>query len=512
MSPRPTALLPALMLSFAAVVHAAPERPPLRPAPAPIEAAIPADATDALFIERISRDLTPAIDAFERAFGAEEAIAFLEDAPLPALALQVLIGLPKEVVGVNPEGGLGLYRTATFDGAVGVVAVTDAAAAQASLATWFEELGAAPERAADGSVKVRMPDGQQIQSFVRGEFLYLVMPELAVPGLPSALAADPEGLNTAPKEAGDPLRALPSPREGLRQNGLYAELREKTKPGHVYLYMHRPFEEELEVQAGLVSFLASDEEVRIDGAMKAPDLAWARSGKAAASPAALASVAAGPVVVVGADLAPQTLQALLFGPPETERRAEMSRMLSALKLVPNEAMDALDGRGTLLFYLDAASLARSVREGVELPVGGFDLRMGLAKQDGIARQKAKNGSKWRATLDGDPAELRLSARELQLVYGSAAHKSRPSVNLVSELREEFGAQAFGPGHLTLFIDVEQLRQELASPQPPGVAQLMAAPFAQFFGMEHIFIDVFGDDALLRIQGEVRFDVLEERRL
>lgn len=59
---------------------------------APIEDAIPASARSALFLQKFATDLEPAVDAMERILDPLEAEAFIDTAPLPAMALESLQG------------------------------------------------------------------------------------------------------------------------------------------------------------------------------------------------------------------------------------------------------------------------------------------------------------------------------------------------------------------------------------------------------------------------------------
>ncbi len=462
---------------------------------ASIEGAIPAGATDALFVARIDRDLPLALDAFERAFGSEEASLWVEDAPFPALALQILVGVRKEVIGIDPEGGLGLYRTPTFYGAVGVVAVIDANKAEESLADWFAQLGAEPGRDRTGAVVVRLPDGGELRSIARGGHLYLTIPETEAP----FSFGDDVRHHLRPSD--DPADALPEEGQSLLTDPLYRELREGTKAGNTYLFLRRPFEEDLDLDGLLLSFEIGQDAVKVDGRIAAPGHGWARPAPKAA-PARLDRIGDGAALIASSRIAPAGLASLIAGPPASERRRRFTELLTELQLPAEATLAALSGDLAVAFHVNPAALDFGAPDA---PAGWFDLEFGLSGAHGLAaklgamrigdvrvwsRAAATGALERRVTLDGDPLKLRVDRERLRAHYGIPENpRARPG--LVSRLQREFGPNAFGEGHLTVLIDLRTL--------PSG-----PSPFADLLGMERIFVDVWSEGTHLHVAGEVRF--------
>lgn len=504
-------LLSVVLLATPGAGATAPETALHEVAPIAIERAIPSNASDAVFLERISRDLTPAVDAYERAFGAAEAIAFIEDAPFPAMALEVLSGLSQQAVGVDPAGGLALYRVREYDGAVGVVAVSDAMAAQRALAEWFAHRGAATRRDEAGAVIVTLESGLEMRSFVRGRFLYVAMP-LA----DDELFGGPADLEKIPQRApplGDPVRAIPEEKsaEGLDGDPLYVRLRAQVMPGHTFVFLRRPFEEELGVDGALLSFRMEERGVAIDGAIGWGGPSWRRAPGVRGSKQvehALAAVPSSSVLAMTARISPAALIPLLFGPEGTERRLDADDLLRQARLAPQALRAALDGDASARFELDAGALAALAMGEEERPLGAFEVMLGLAHPRAIAPVP-----RWRVTVDGDPLHLKLTERHLRARYG-ALPKQEQEVALLDPVRARYGREAFSEGHVTLFLDVAALRYEIER-TPLGPTELppslerdlrlqMAAPFAQFFGIEHVLLDLWQPSGDVRAKGYVRF--------
>ncbi|HEY8210027.1 MAG TPA: hypothetical protein VIG99_21225 [Myxococcaceae bacterium] len=71
--------------------------------------AIPPEANEALFVDSVEH-LDQAVDAMGRLFGSGLAFSFLESAALPNLAMETISSPVEHGGGLNPRGGLGLFR------------------------------------------------------------------------------------------------------------------------------------------------------------------------------------------------------------------------------------------------------------------------------------------------------------------------------------------------------------------------------------------------------------------
>ena len=138
--------------------------------------AMPPGTVEALFLEPLER-MEPAMDGLSAALGGGFALDFAEAAPLPNLALQGLARGDPGALGLDPAGGLGLFRVDGYAGLVGVVAISDERRAMGALVRTLRADGAELLGGDRAGMELQVPAQGLVMAFVHGGFLYLAMPE-----------------------------------------------------------------------------------------------------------------------------------------------------------------------------------------------------------------------------------------------------------------------------------------------------------------------------------------------
>ena len=127
----------------------------------------------------------------------------------------------------------------------------------------------------------------------------------------------------------------------------------------------------------------------------------------------------------------------------------------------------------------------------------------------VDTKKEAGTTRFKATMMAQPVELAISEQQLALRAGPPP-TGRAQVDLASSLRERFGGASFGAGHLSLMLDVEQLRKELgAVREVKGVAPQQLAGMQTLVGalldqtpFDHAFLDLSPEESGARIKGRV----------
>lgn len=410
------------------------------PEPASIASVMPAGATYALFIESIDDALPQAIEAMDRTIGWSEGLSFRTGAPLPYLAAEALSegGASN---GIDRRGGLGLFRIPELEGAVGVVAVGDEALALGALEQRLVELGGVVESRAEGAIFVRADDGVLDAAFVARGHLYLVLPDWPLEDL-AGLVEILRG------ERG----------EGLSGTDLYRRTsgHVEARPWAVRMFVLAPDEVQPRMRAAFLTLSPEPRRIRIDG--------WVEADVPATPPRPrggrrlLEQAPGQPLIVASSWIDPATTRALLCG-------------------APGEELDIAD-----------AALCRSAGERLDLlAYASPGLSLELVESVGVEvdlREPIPAGE-----LEGVPFEVRVSDTRAQIWLGQSRPRG-PLSSAVGALRRRFGADAFGPGHVTVFADLARLR---------GTAGL-AGSLAR-----HLFIDFRAEPSGLRASGELALD-------
>ncbi|MFB1482093.1 PKD domain-containing protein [Corallococcus sp. RDP092CA] len=498
--------------------------------PRPVLRAVPADAQTVLWVPRLRGNVEGLVDFYERLVGEANASRTLADTPLVPLLLRGLATGPSEV---DPEEGFGFFILPDFDGVVALLGVTDSRAALAAVARELRDAGHRVLPREDGSARVDPVDGgRSMLLFADRGYVYL-----AVPDSPAAPEPGETVKALAVEEAPDvelvrrQVEALSGP--GFSENALLGELRGKVRDGSVLLFSAPPVPEaekdDMPVRGFFGALAVQADQAELDGFLSSSrPLLGGTPGPASRL---LGRAAVGPVAAAQLSVPPEELARLVFGSPDSPRRQRTLERWRTQGLDAEPLLKALRGDVAMLVYFDAAAFFQSfIRDQRPAPKGTVVMEAGLAsvqpvlqliqkqlQDNGLAFQKEAQGSttRLRTRLLEQPVSLTLTPERATLEAGEVL-TGRDSGDVGATLRTRFGAEAFGPGHLSLMVDMGRLRADLAGARAvPGVgaAQLLAsqvfvtALLERLTPFEYGFLDFAPVEGGGRLQGRV---VLRER--
>ncbi|NOK19803.1 PKD domain-containing protein [Corallococcus carmarthensis] len=498
--------------------------------PRPVLRAVPQDAQTVLWVPRLRGNVEGLVDFYKRLVGAGNARRTLEETPLAPLLLRSLSAGPSEV---DPEEGFGFFLLPDFDGVVALLGVTDSKAALAAVARELRSAGHQVLPREDGSARVDPVDGgRSMLLFADRGYVYL-----AVPDSPDAPEPGETVKALAVEESPDVERvrrrveALSGP--GISENALLGELRGKVRDGSVFLFSAPPVpeaeKEDMPVRGFFGALAVQADQAELDGFLSSSrPLLGSTRGPASAL---LGRAAAGPVAAAQLSVPPEELARLVFGSPESPRRQRTLERWRKQGLDAEPLLKALRGDVAMLVYFDAAAFFQGfIRDQRPSPKGTVVMEAGLAsvqpvlqliqkqlQDNGLVFQKEAQGNttRFRTRLMEQPVSLTLTPERATMEAGEVL-TGRETGDVGATLRTRFGAEAFGPGHLSLMVDMGRLRADLAGVREvPGVStgKLLAsqvfvtALLEQLTPFEYGFLDFSPADGGGRLQGRV---VLRER--
>lgn len=473
-----------------------------------IEDAIPASARSALFIHEVRSELEPAVDALERILDPFEAQSFIETAPLPAIALEMLES--GENQGLDLSGGLALFRPDGFSVAIGVAPVTNGQAALAAVEASFARNGIhAAEKLANGMQRYRLADGLDVLAYVKGAFIYLVMPDTD-----AKLSSD------------DILRAasvaLLSKEPALSKSAVYERLRARVARKGVQLFAAAPLGRDSAVDAALLAATFDEKGTYVDGFVAtSSEVLHATSGS---PPALLAHAPAGPSFILSAKVLSNELSKWVGGD-----ELSIGDRMSALGLAPSMLAAALTGDGQVAFYADPEllvldALSEKFSMGplgtvlLEAKVADPKLAEGIggawlkARGAAFKRTSDKDGVRLRALINDQPVELRVRKTDLKLEAGPRL-RGRKSVDVVAPHKALLPPGAFGPGHVSAVLDLAQVRRDLELNSGSGdeewdaYSRLFARMLEQLTSVERVAVDLGPEVGGARISGTLLYGPL-----
>ncbi|MCP3097740.1 PKD domain-containing protein [Myxococcus sp. K15C18031901] len=506
--------------------------------PRPVLRAVPAQARSVLWIPRLRGNLEPLVDFYERLIGAENARQELEATPLMALLLRGIDGGPSVV---DPDEGAGFFFLPEFDGTVALVGVTEPEAAMEAVLRAAQEAGHEVSPLEDGAARLRSAeDGEEMLLFTDRGYLYLVVPESPeVPedGAPvQAMAVVPPAPTTDMAYPRQVVTGLTG--AGLSEEPLLHELRAKVAEGSVYLYSGPPAddgEEPPPLRGVFASLSVKPDRVDLDGFMSSTRPLF--QGASAPASALLSQTALGPVAAAQLSIPPEELAKLAFGSPGSERRVRTLERWRERGLDAEALLKALRGDVAMLVYFDAPAFLKHLIQNKSPEVRGSVLvDAGLTSAEPVLRlidehleasplryqaEKVAGGKVYRTLLKGQPVELKVGPERATLVAGEVL-EGRPRGDVGAALRERFGGEAFGAGHVSLMVDLGQLRADLrATKAVPGVStaelvtakSFMGALLEQLTPLELGFLDFSLVEGGARVKGRltVRDDGWESMR-
>jgi hypothetical protein len=487
--------------------------------PRPVLRAIPADATVALFVPRLSDAVGPLLGFYEQLVGPDTARRQIDGLPFLPIVLESVRGGSQVV---DAEEGFGLFSVPSFDGSVALLGIVEGPAAMERVLKEFESAGRPVQRQADGSARVEFDDESDVLLFLDRGYLYLAMPETQEAGegepvkAQAVAAPDMEALRRH-------VTGFTGP--GLSEAPMLTRLRGRVQEGSVYAFTRFP---EAEQSRGFPGFFASlrvqEGRAELDGFMASDKPLLA--GKQGPVPALLNQAPVGPVASAMMSLPPEEIASWLIGAPGSERRAEAMATWTARGMDGEGLISALRGDVTLLVYFDAPAFYRNfITNKRPEPKGSVLFEAGLTRAEPVvaAAKKAFEGSAWtvetvkdkgitrfRGRIAEQPVLFSVAPDRLSVQAGEAL-EGRTVGDVGGALRERFGTGSFGPSHLSLMVDLGRLRAELDAPeQVPGVpqAQLNAAKafggalLDQVTPFDHAFMDFAPEEGGARLRGRV----------
>jgi hypothetical protein len=409
--------------------------------------AVPGQATSVLFAPALGPPLSEAVDFLERTIGAAQLQKWLDETIIPQLAIDAASGGGS---GIDPTEGVGVFTLEGVDGRIALVGVDDDEKALASLTARLQERGAdVAERTLDGITVATLPDATPVVAFVDRGYLYAVWPTSPLDaaravGLVRASEAGSEKFGTALPEGQLAFRFSPGAGEsdwawaqgGLRVHGDTATLKGRVA-GKKPLW---------------------EGKARVPLVTQAP---------------------AGPIFVASLGVSPDVLASFALGAKGGERRARLAATLKEEGIDLEKGLSSFTGEAGGLVYFDAEEFLRNLVVGSQKPEprGAIVFEAGL-KDPGpvvtlmrkmvgwLAPSSNETGTAPLLTWTGRWLEasmvLTLAQKSARLTGGTGT-AGRPQVDLAASLAGRFNG-AFSPGHVSLLLDVGQLRRELQAPR------------------------------------------------
>ncbi|MET0401660.1 MAG: PKD domain-containing protein, partial [Cystobacter sp.] len=445
--------------------------------PRPVLRAVPEDTEVLLFFPQLRGNVEPLMGFMAHLVGESQVLQSLDSIPLLSLVLREVNG---EARIVEPEEGLGFFSLPRFEGSVVLLGVRNSAAA---LDTVLEELKArgarVVQREPPDTVRLRRDNGLPMVLFADRGYLYLVIPD--------APETEPEQEGAIQKVSAEEGRDLAAEVEavrthirgasatGLSEHPMLPSLRAKVGVGNVHVFARPGGDEASEtIQALWAALTFQDSRADMEG--------WVSSHKAlfeggsSPAPELLSQAPLGPIAAMTVSLPPETLAKLAFGSPGSERRTRTEQYLARQGLDAagvRGVLGALRGDLSLLAYLDAPAFYRNLLQGAQRPEprGSVLFQAGLVNSapvlewlTGVLRSRGqpfevkqdKGATRLLTRAFGQPVDVALTGDRLTMRGGEPLEaRARGGVGPV--LRERFGAEGFGAGHLSAMLDVGRVR-------------------------------------------------------
>ena len=418
---------------------------------------VPPDARFAVFARGLE-DLGPAIDFGERLAGPESAQAWLDGSPLLGWAFEQTSAGNSGLVDAR-EGLATFAWSDAEDTRLSVVGITDGAKSLEAIKAWLLERGWASVGAVQGLWRFEH-EARALDVFVDRGALYGVDAPLThrLPGAQSRIAA---------------ASAL-----GLETDGTVAAALDQLPSGGLVVYSRAP--EALSWRFATAAVRIAGDEARLEGRLHGAAPLWTAPAQVPGT-RLLSHAPEGPVLVASASLPPLELAALVLGAPGTHRRKELELEFLAQGAELDQAIAAFAGLFELCVYVDVPGFVRSTLQAggrpqpqgtvlFEAPVGSPDLASiealaaaaGRRWDLGLTRAAEKDLRLWRGQVFGRPLEVALTTKSLFVKAGSSLD-GREAITRGERLATRFDG-AFTPGHVSIFLDVGQLRRELLQPR------------------------------------------------
>jgi hypothetical protein len=231
----------------------------------------------------------------------------------------------------------------------------------------------------------------------------------------------------------------------------------------------------------------------------------------------LTQVPAGPIAVASATLEPGALLSLAGLGRGTPRYQELARALAEDGVELEAALAGFQGAFDAAAYFDVpgfvrSTLAKNGRPSPELSVlleapatanPALERLVAVLAARGLegAKRQVDGGvTRWQGAWRGRPVDVALSEEALFVRAGAPVDDREPE-DLAAALGQRFEG-AFAPGHVSLYVDVGQLRRELmlprlmddVDPRRALVAQALAVTFLdQLTRLDAVLLDAAPDE-------------------
>lgn len=411
---------------------------------------VPPDVELAVVLRDLS-ELGPLVDFSEAVLGVSAVQHALDVQPLLAWAVdQAVAGNG----GVDPREGGALFRwPGTEDVVVTVVGVVDSEAAQAGFSSALGSFGWERVSTVLGLTRFER-EGRALDVFADRGALYAV--ETSITGrFPSAQARigsmSERGLETRPE--------LESLLDGLPAGG-------------VVLFGRAPDDSRWTMGAAAVRLTADT--LRLEGSLLSAQPLW----PVPAAPASrlLSKAPAGPVAIVSAMVSAESLLSTTLGP---RRRDRLTRELAEKGVDLQRLLAGLTGGADAVVYADVEGFVRDTLAAggkpqpratwlVEAPVTEASVFAPAldawlrAHLDGLVTEREAQLQLWRGRWNELSTDVVLTPRAL-FIKGGAAVDERAPTDLLTPLLSDYDG-AFGPGHVSVLVDLGRLREELLTPR------------------------------------------------
>lgn len=413
---------------------------------------VPPDVELAL-VARGLEDLAPAIDFTERLAGPEVLRKAFDSVPVLQWAVEQSVS--GDAVVDSREGAAVFAWPSTQDTLIGVVGIVDPERALSSFTAFLEVQGWSRVSKVLGLTRYEN-EFRALDVFVDRGALYAVDSPLTR-RLPSAQA-----------------RVQSASERGLEAQPAMEALLDDLPAGGLVFFTRAP--ESSTWAQGALSVRIDGDVLHAEGALAAEQPLWS---DIASPPSRLFQNApAGPVVAVSGMLGMSSLANLWLGQADSARRQRFEREMAEIHVDLPVLLSSFAGGFDGLAYVDVQGFIRSTVAAGGKPRPRMSVLMeapvrepkSLEKQlDALLGaelpelQKLSNAqlTLWRGVWNGGPIDVALTEPALFVKSGAPVDDREP-VDLLGDYSRRFDG-AFGPGHVSLLLDVARLRRDLLQP-------------------------------------------------
>lgn len=497
--------------------------------PRRVTRALPEKTNGVIFFRKLEGNLDAAVDFIEKLLGADAAQGFVEASPLVELGMELSASHTLHERGVDGEEGLGVFTLNEFKGTIALIGVTDGQKALSALVQLITRGGSKSWSGNDDTTRVRLRDGREAALLLDRGYLYLMVPDAPAPdaefsdAFPDDVARD-SGMNKT--DFSPAITAIKSADAlGLEGTGTLANLEDKVSAGNAYLYMNLDKTGQVNQQGTFASFQMRDNHMDVDGFIRSKRPWGARQ---TASLELLSRIPKGGLAAFSLSVPPEELATFFFGEPGGEQRTNAAQRLARSGVDFEALLSALTGdvAGALYFDAKAAMLAMAKAaspapqfKGTLLTEAGITDAAALEKlfeallKDSpvpVKRTKEAGFVRYNGVVEAQAVDVSLTKDKLTLKAGEKLSDAGLE-DIGAQLRQQFGAETFGPGHLSAVVFVGKLREELAAVNElPGVPQAKVEMFkafadamlSQFPPIDVLFVDVSSAEGGAQVKGRV----------